>query len=555
MQPPKILPLQPYTRESLQALDPETLINLYLSLDVKYKQLGDYVRQLVTEKYGQKNERFENPDQLQVFPGNDAAGEATATADQPSVDAASEKKPSPAKQKKPGHSRNPKPDHLPRVPVLAPAPEESKLPCACCGTTRVLLRHVLQNERYSIVPAIFYIEQLFMGIYGCPKCESADQLAAKVPEAVENGNTAPELQAHVAVQRDFDHLPLNRQSAIFSRCGVNLNRSTLSDMYAQLAAILMPLYLFMHQILLQSKIISTDDTPVKVLDRSKEKNIKLGRKWIYMGDNEHAVNLFDYTTGRGRDGPLTFLKGWIGLLQGDCFSGNLAVCAAIGTVLVACLAHARRYFIKAMLNDKQGCNQALCMFQSLYEIERTAKEFNLSSNDLKVMREQEAVPLLDKFHSWLQQQYVTAQPKSSFAKALFYCLNNWNELTQYVQDGNLKIDNNHSEREMKYVSMGKKAWLFFGSDEGGKNHAIVLSVLSTCRRHGVEPWAYLTDVIRRLTEETHPNLEELLPYNWKQKYPTRQLSEIIVVKDAPKIHNVHPVPKEPHHFGILKQAS
>jgi hypothetical protein len=175
----------------------------------------------------------------------------------------------------------------------------------------------------------------------------------------------------------------------YKRSGVPLNRSTLSDFYAQLAAILLPFYNFMHLLLLQSKIISTDDTPVKVLDRSKEKKIKRGRKWGFLGDEEHPVNLFLYTNSRGRDGPLEFLKGWTGLLQGDCFSGNIAICATMGTILVACLAHARRYFIKALLNDRQGCNQALLMFQSLYEIERTAKQLELSSDDLKVMREQQ----------------------------------------------------------------------------------------------------------------------------------------------------------------------
>jgi hypothetical protein len=291
----------------------------------------------------------------------------------------------------------------------------------------------------------------------------------------------------------------------------------------------------MHLILLQSKVISTDDTPVKVLDRSRKKNIKLGRKWAFLGDEKHPVNLFLYTQSRGRDGPIEFLKGWIGLLQGDCFSGNIAICATMGTILVACLAHARRYFIKAMLNDKQGCNQALLMFQALFEIERTAKQLELSSDELKLMREQEAVPLLETFHAWLQKQYSFAQPKSSFGKALFYCLNNWTELTQYVKDGDLKIDNNHTEREMKYIAMGRKAWLFFGSDKGAQDHAVVLSVLSTCRRHGVEPWAYLTDVIQRLTADPNCNLEELLPYNWKQTFPNKPFAEIPATKATPKV--------------------
>lgn len=537
MQAPKHIAPHPYSRDSLLELDRDTLVDIILSLDSRYQQLADYVRDAVTSKYGRKTERFETPGQLLVFPAtNLPVPESEPEAEEASsAQAAEPTSKTPAKDKKPGHARRPPPATLARVPVIAPPPAEVDLPCPCCGAIRVADRKIYQNWRYQFIPATFYVEDLYSVVYACPNGHDSKQLIARVPEPIEHGSAASGLLAQIAVARDFDHQPFNRQSSIYARSGVPLNRSTLSDLYAQVAVILLPLYTLMHQILLQSKIISTDDTPVKVLDRSKEKNIKTGRKWAYLGDEEHPVNLFDYTCGRGRDGPLAFLKNFKGLLQGDCFSGNLAICAAIGTTLVACLAHARRYFIKAMLNYKDGCNQALLMFQALYEIERTAKELGLSTEDIKLMRKQEAVPLLDTLHGWLQKQYTIAQPKSAFAKALFYCLNNWNELTQYVKDGELKIDNNHCEREMKYVAMGKKAWLFFGSDQGGKNHAIVASVLSTCRRHGVEPWAYLTDVIQRLTEDPNTNLEELLPYNWKQKFPLPRPAEIIVAKDTPKV--------------------
>jgi transposase len=509
---------------------------MYLSLDSKYQQLGDYVRDLVSDKYGRKTERFEGNGQLLIFPNQNMSpdSDVQAEGDSSPNDANPNASATATRKKKKGHSRNPEQTNIPRVRVIAPSPDEAKLPCACCGANRVEIGQVLQHSRYQFIPASFYYEDLYSVVYGCTSCDSSQKLVSKVPEAVKNGLAAPGLLAQVAVARDFDHLPFNRQSTIYKRTGVNLNRSTLCDFYAQLATILLPLYNFMHLTLLQSKIISTDDTPVKVLDRGMEKKIKRGRKWAFLGDDDHPVNLFRYTHSRGRDGPLEFLKGWTGILQGDCFSGNIAICAAMGTILVACLAHARRYFIKALLNDKQGCNKALSMFQSLYEIERTAKELGLSSDKLKLMREQEALPLLDTFHAWLQEQYSFAKPKSSFGKALFYCLNNWTELTQYLSDGDLKIDNNHTEREMKYIAMGRRAWLFFGSDKGAQDHAVVLSVLSTCRRHGVEPWAYLTDIIQRLAENPACNLEELLPYNWERKYPIRQLAEITVVKDAPK---------------------
>ena len=518
----------PYTRENLRALDPETIIDLLLSLDAKYQQLGDYVRDLVNQKYGQKNERFETTGQLLIFPDQEQPLE-------PASDAVSEEKQKKGRTSKPGHSRNVFPAELKRIPVIAPPPDATQLPCPCCGTSRVAKRQILQNSRYEFVPASFHVEDLYAVEYACPMCQQSEELVASVPEIVERGFAGPGLLAQVAVSRDFDHLPFNRQSTIYKRSKALLSRSTLSDFYAQLAVILTPLYELMHLILLQSKVISTDDTPVKVLDRSKDKKIKTGRKWAFLGDEEYPVNLFHYTTGRGRDGPLEFLKGWKGLLQGDCFSGNIAICAAAGTVLAACLAHARRYFIKALLNDRQGCNKALLMFQALYEIERTAKELEIRGDDLKLMREQESVPILSQFHNWLHEQYAFANPKSSFGKALFYCLNNWTSLTQYVTDGDLKIDNNHTEREMKYIAMGKHAWLFFGSDKGARDHAIVLSVLSTCRRHGVEPWAYLKDVIERLTENPSANLEELLPYNWKPKNAQQEIAEITPVEGPPKL--------------------
>lgn len=526
--------LYPYSRESLQELGQDTLIDLLLSLDAKYQQLADYVRDLVNSKYASRNERFENPDQLILFPVSNSE-EATENLQETELEQNEEPTLS-SKKKKSGHTRKPPAPELPRVPVIAGPPDAEAIACARCGTARIPARRILQNTRLQFVPACFYYEDLYSVIYACPnQCPSSENIVTTVPEPVKNGLAAASLLAQVAVARDFDHSPFNRQSTIYKRHGAPLERSTICDFYAHVARILTPLYAFMHLLLLQSRIISTDDTPVKVLDRSKKKNIKTGRKWAFLGDEEHPVNLFHYTEGRGREGPLEFLSGWKGLLQGDCFSGNIAICAAADTILVACMAHARRYFIKAMLNDRQGCNHALTMFQSLYEIERTARELNIKSDDLKLMREQEAVPLLDNFHAWLQAQYALAQPKSSFGKALYYCLNNWTFLTQYVTDGDLRIDNNHTEREMKYIAMGKKAWLFFGSDKGAKDHAIVLSVLSTCRRHGVEPWAYLTDIIQRLTENPACDLEELLPYNWKQKYPTPAPAEITRITGAPKL--------------------
>lgn len=516
------------SRESLSDLSKDELVDAVLLLGAKVQQLSDVVRDFVTAKHGQKTERFDAPGQLNIFP--------TPEADKPQNEENAAKDKAESSKKKPkGHARNPFPPELPRKKVYGKLPA-GRTSCDCCGTALEAIRQISENERLQYVPASFYVEELISQVFSCPQCKS-EEVVARVSEPVKNGIAAAGLLAQIAVAKGTDHLPHNRQSTIYARSGVHLHRSTLSDLFAHTATILSPLFDHMHTELLKSKVICTDDTPVKVLDRKKDKNIKTGRLWIYLGDNDHPYNLFDYTTGRGRDGPLTFLKGFNGFLQGDCFSGNLAVCAAIGTVLVACLAHARRYFIKALLNDKDGCNHALTMFQSLFEIERAAKQLGLQAPALKSMRQEEAVPLLDEFHKWLLEQYKFAQPKSSFGKALFYCLNNWKELCQYVIDGDLKIDNNCSEREMKYVAMGRRAWLFLGSDNGGKNHATVLSLLSTCRRHGVEPWAYLNDVIQRLTDGTEEKIEDLLPHRWKPKSTAQESAEITGFKTTPKVAN------------------
>ena len=262
MQKPETTHHYSNSRESIRSINHETLVDMFLALDTKFQQLADYVRDVVTQRYGQKNERFQSPGQLLIFPGADVRA---GSSPQPSTPTPEAEKPQP---KKPGHGRNPLPDFLPRVPIVAPPPADTTLPCPCCNTIRVPDRQLIQNSRYQFVPASFYIEDLYSVVYVCPNGHDSQQLIAKVSEAVENGIAGSGLLAQVAVARDFDHQPFNRQSAIYSRSGVHLPRSTLADFYAHLAEILLPLYTLMHKILLNSRIISTDDTPVKVLDRS-----------------------------------------------------------------------------------------------------------------------------------------------------------------------------------------------------------------------------------------------------------------------------------------------
>lgn len=521
------------TQDNLKKLDQSTLVDLLLSLYEQNKNLSELLQSMVREKHGPKTERFANPDQLRIFntettPTTDAGTQTDTTAP---ADAGKQEKSTGKKPKKPGHTRQPMPAHLDRVPVRGTPPQE-QLTCKCCSVTRIKTNEIIRNSRFEFKPSTVFIEDFIEMIFSCPDCGDTLVVKPDVVQSIENGTAGPALQAEIVVAKYEDHAPLNRQEQRFARMGVPIARSTMVGWLTNTSITLRPLYDRMRELLFLSKVIATDDTPVKVQDRKRSKNIKIGRMWIYRGDENHPVNVFDYTHGRGRAGPQIFLNGFKRYLQGDCFSGNIALCVATGAILIACWAHARRYFIKAYPNNKAACDEILKMFADLFEIERTAKELQLSGEETKQMRQQEAVPILNKMKEWFDKQVIIALPQSSFGKAVKYCLNNWTELNNYLLDGDLRIDNNLAEQEMKRIAIGKKNWLFFGSDNGGERAEVLMSLTSTCKRHGINPTKYLKYVIQKLTENPNQDLDPLLPHNWKQE---NENPELAVVTPPPKV--------------------
>jgi transposase len=546
--------------KTMQGLDKDTLIGIISRLYEQNVLLSEKLQAWIQEKYGRKTERFVDPDQLRLFVAEQLPSQEFSVSQESSQSIDKHRHSS---NRRPGHGRKPMPLNLPHTKVKLSGPAPADLICSCCNKPMVKVNEVIRNSRYGFEPSSTFIEDIVEDVFACPDCKdslvAASSAAGLMPEpqveeaqtaieikpmntieqaeasdsgideslmaamraaaAIENGNAAPGMLAYVAVSKYSDHQPLYRLEQILARQGADISRSTMCGWLATTVTLLRPLYNFMHAELLKSKVTSTDDTPVKVQDRSKSKKIKTGRTWTYIGDKEHPVNLFDYTEGRSRAGPLRFLRGYTGFLQGDCFSGNEAICAESGAILVACNAHARRYFKKAEPNNKAACAEALRMYHDLYEIERTAKELELNSAQIKQMRNEEAKPILDKFKKWLDKQSLTALPKSSFGKAVNYCLNNWEALCMYLADGDLSIDNNMAEREMKHIAIGRKNWYFYGSDNGGERAEVLLSLVSTCKRHGVEPWYYLNNVIDRLAKNPRTDLRELLPYTWKINNP------------------------------------
>ncbi len=349
--------------------------------------------------------------------------------------------------------------------------------------------------------------------------------APKPPSPIAKGLPGPGLLAFIIVSKYFDHLPLHRLEHILARQGLPLSRSTMCDWMAASALALRPLYDAMVSQVLQSAWLHTDDTPVKNQGHTPG-TTALSRFWIYWGDRIHPYNVFDFTINRKRDGPQSFLANFHGYLHADAFSGydalylppprpQAASAAAMATIFeVACNAHARRKFYEARGSDDLRAHQALAYYAQLYTLERGATDAELDDDGRLRMRQELAIPILERFHTWLQEQRDQVLPKSPMAEAIGYALNNWTALIRYTEAGFLSIDNNVAEREMKRIAIGRKNWLFVGSAKGGHTAAVLFSFTSTCHRLGIEPWAYLKDVLSRLPTMPAERLVELLPDRW-----------------------------------------
>jgi hypothetical protein len=327
----------------------------------------------------------------------------------------------------------------------------------------------------------------------------------------------------VITEKYADHIPLYRQERRLAREGVELTRSTLCGWMAAAARTLEPLYDLMKALVLLCGTIHTDDTTVKVRD-SERKLKATGRLWIYFGDHRHRYNVFDFTMSRKRDGPSRFLKGFHGHLQADAFSGYDGIYAGGDVVEVGCNAHARRKFVESQKSDPARSAAALTYYGQLYAIEKQIKaelarlpegadEPARAAIRLRV-RQERAVPVWEGFDKWLESERSQVLPKSPSAGAIGYVRNNAEALKRYLGSGFLAIDNNVAEQHMKTIATGRKNWLFTGSEAGGKTMAVLFSVVSSCQRHGHDPFVYLRDVLSRLPDHPPERLAELLPDRW-----------------------------------------
>jgi transposase len=528
--------------ELLRAERDEYLQQLKLK-DREIDDLQHQVQSLLRRYYGRSSEKMD-PNQRLLFQDLIDKAIPEMPADDDTVDEDS----LPTRRGQ-GHGRRRLPSDLPREKVIHDLPEEEK-PCPCCGK----LRHIIgkeTHEQLDYIPAKVKVIEHVRLTYGCPQCEKdaspdGPQIvtANKPLQPIEKGLAAPGLLSYIIVSKYGDHLPMHRLERILQRHGIEIARSTMCDWAAQCADVLRPLYDLMVDEVRFSKVIHTDDTPVKVQDRGRTQT-RTGRFWVYLGDPDHPYTVFAYTPSRSRDGPMSFLHDWGRdqrvYLQADAFGGYDGIYAgeAGGRVTeVACWAHARRKFYDAQSSDPATGAQALAHIRLLYDVETQAKKetkqaaksapaneaFDRRLHELLAehrlrLRQKQAVPRLAQFRAWLESQQAQRGgpllPKCPMGQATQYALNQWDALCVYATDGRLAIDNNASENALRRVAVGRKNWLFAGSDNGGRTAATLFGVIATCERHRVEPMTYLRDVLTRIAAIPVSQLGTLLPDRWQ----------------------------------------
>jgi hypothetical protein len=348
-------------------------------------------------------------------------------------------------------------------------------------------------------------------------CACTVKTASKPSQPIEKSTAGASVLAHVIVSKLADHLPLHRQAKMFRRHGVELSEQTLCGWMGQCASLMEPLYESLKRHVLASKVVGTDDTPVKVLDR-KLPHTRKGRIWPYVGDRAHPAVVYDYTATRERAGPEEFLKHYRGYLQADAYVAydSFFLPPERGMVEVGCWAHARRHVYQARETDPSRMRTILLMIAELYRVEKLARERGLTGEDLRLVREQGVGPVLEKLYAYLLGVREELLPKSEAGQAVNYILKNWTALTRYCENPDLSIDNNHTERSLRGWAVGRNNWTFFGSDRGGRTAAVLRSFVASCELVKVDPFAWFHDVLSRIAEHPITQLEELLPHRWAQ---------------------------------------
>jgi transposase len=492
----------------LEALDAESLRALVLSQRTEIENLNLLVLKLKRMHFGRRSEKL-NADiaqlelRLEDLEENQAAAEPSpaqlATA---AVRNQSERKP----------ARRPLPAELPRETETI-EPKQQACP-DCGGTLRRLGEDV--SEVLEYVPARFKVIRTVRPKLSCACCARIVQEPAP-HRPIDKGLAGPGLLAHVLVAKYADHLPLYRQSEIYAREGVEIERSTMADWVGGASRTLRPLVDALKSYVLSAEKLHGDDVPVPVLEPGTGKT-KTGRLWTYVRDDRPAGSeassavWFAYSPDRKGEHPVVHLKDYRGILQADGYAGFNKLYETGAIVEAACWAHVRRKFFELHQGHQSPlAREALEKIAQLYAIEKEIR--GRSPDARREVRQARSRPLLEGLHAWLKETMAKLSRKSELAKAIHYALERWAALMVFVDDGRVEMDNNAAERALRTVAIGRKNYLFAGSDNGGERAAAIYSLLGSAKLNGIDPEAYMTAVLRRIADHPINRIAELLPWN------------------------------------------
>lgn len=408
--------------------------------------------------------------------------------------------------------RRPLPEHLPRD-VQTYLPESHEKCSECGGEMKFLGEDVAEQLEY--VPASFRVIRHVRPKFACSCCDHIAQAAAP-SRPIERGLAGPGLLAHVLVSKFADHLPLYRQSVMYAREGVDLDRSLLAKWVGHGATLLQPLVDALRRHVMAATKLHADDTPVPVLEPGNGKT-KTGRLWVYVRDDRASADMtppavwFIYTPDRKGIHPQQHLASFNGTLQADAYGGYRAIYETGRVNEAACWAHARRQFYELHAARPNALNtEALERIGALYKIEECIR--GKPPDERQAYRQEHARPLLDQFHAWLTATLETLSKKSDTSRAILYVLNRWQAFMRYCDDGRLEIDNLPVERALRGVAIGRRNYLFAGADCGGERAAAIYSLIGTAKLNDVDPEAYLRFVLARIADHAINRVDELMPW-------------------------------------------
>lgn len=484
--------------ELLQALAQReaTLAALGAQFDVLVKTVGDKqseierlqhkLQALIHRLWGRRSERGA-PGQSMLF-HDDAEQEQPVKPDAASDGEEVVESTSPKKKRKP---RAAKGKDLPRTRIKHDVTPEEKI-CACCGED--------VREEYDYVPASVLVKEHVRPKYACRSCGDGVVIARLPPVLIEKGMSGPGLLAQIVTAQYADHLPLYRQEAIFLRHGLELSHQTMCDWLHAAAHPLTPIVLTMRRDLLRRPVIQSDDTHVLMQTHAESEGCQRASLWTLTAPERDLV-LYEFELSLSQ------------AIVADGFS-SYNTCLKQGVKRGGCFAHARRYVREATTHPREA-SELLVYIQMLYAVEKRAKELDLDAEGRSKLRHAESKPILDDLGAALDRMWRIQTPEGSLFKAWHYFDAQWPQLTLFVEDGRVPIDNNNSEQMMRPVAVGRKNWLFTGSIKGGKNTAIFYSVIGTCKLLGIPPFDYLRDVQPRISTHPHRLIHELTPAGWK----------------------------------------